>query len=109
MKDRRREMIPIEKIKVINSRTRDETQFALNVQSIEAIGQIKDIRVNDKFLTMMGSISSIICGEGAPHCPETPLAKPKFSAAEIYYRKHPVLPYLSRWWRICRSRPGTAT
>ena len=40
MKDRRREMIPIDKIKVINSRTRDETQFALNVQSIEANGQL---------------------------------------------------------------------
>ena len=43
-------MIPIDKIKVINSRTRDESQFALNVQSIDAVGQIKDIRVNDKDL-----------------------------------------------------------
>jgi len=36
MKDRRREMIPVDKIRVINSRTRDEGQFALNVQSIDA-------------------------------------------------------------------------
>ncbi len=63
MKDRRREMIPVDKIRVINSRTRDEGQFALNVQSIDAIGQIKDIRVNDKFLAKDG-FYELICGEG---------------------------------------------
>ena len=35
MKDRRREMIPIDKIKVINSRTRDEAQFALEETPVE--------------------------------------------------------------------------
>lgn len=65
MKDRRREMIPIDRIKVINSRTRDEVQFALNVKSILAIGQIKDIRVNDKFLGKDGEgFYELICGEG---------------------------------------------
>lgn len=63
MKDRRREMIPIDKIRVLNSRTRDEGQFAMNVQSIDAIGQIKDIRVNDKFLAKDG-FYELICGEG---------------------------------------------
>jgi ParB family chromosome partitioning protein len=63
MKDRRREMIPIDKIRVINTRTRDESQFALNVESIDAIGQIKDIRVNDKFLAKDG-FYELICGEG---------------------------------------------
>jgi ParB family transcriptional regulator, chromosome partitioning protein len=63
MKDRRREMVPVDKIRVINSRTRDEGQFVLNVQSIEAIGQIKDIRVNDKFLAKEG-FYELICGEG---------------------------------------------
>jgi ParB family chromosome partitioning protein len=63
MKDRRREMIPVDKIKVINSRTRDQEQFDLNVQSIDAIGQIKDIRVNDKFLAKDGHYE-LICGEG---------------------------------------------
>src|SRR5262245_1820983 len=62
MKDRRREMIPVDKIKVINSRTRDEAQFALNVQSIDANGQIKDIRVNDKFLAK-DEIYELICGK----------------------------------------------
>lgn len=63
MKERRREMIPVDKIRVINSRTRDEGQFTLNVQSINAIGQIKDIRVNDKFLAKDG-VYELICGEG---------------------------------------------
>lgn len=63
MKDRRREMIPVDKIRVINSRSRDQGQFALNVQSIDAIGQIKDIRVNDKFLVKDG-FYELICGEG---------------------------------------------
>lgn len=63
MKDRRREMIPIDQIKVINSRTRDEKQFAMNVQSIEANGQLKDIRVNDRFLAKTGYYE-LICGEG---------------------------------------------
>lgn len=56
-------MVPINKIKVINSRTRDEEQFALNVQSIEAIGQVKDIRVNDKYLASTG-FYELIFGEG---------------------------------------------
>jgi ParB family chromosome partitioning protein len=63
MIDRRRETIPIDRIKVINSRTRDEGQFSLNVQSIEANGLIKDIRVNDKFLAKDG-FYELICGEG---------------------------------------------
>lgn len=63
MKNRRRAMIPIDKIKVINSRTRDEEQFAMNVQSIDAVGQMKDIRVNDKFLARTG-FYELICGEG---------------------------------------------
>ena len=63
MKDRRREMIPIDKVKVPNHRERDEEQFALNVQSIESIGQIKDIRVNDKYLASTG-FYELIFGEG---------------------------------------------
>jgi len=63
MRERRREMIAVDQIKVINSRKRDEQQFALNVQSIEANGQLKDIRVNDKFLAKSG-FYELICGEG---------------------------------------------
>jgi ParB family transcriptional regulator, chromosome partitioning protein len=63
MKDRRREMIPVDKIIVPNSRTRDERQFEMNVKSIENNGQLKDVRVNDKFLDKDG-FYELIFGEG---------------------------------------------
>ncbi len=104
MKDRRREMIPIDKIKVINSRKRDEKQFALNVQSIEANGQLKDIRVNDKFLAKTGYYE-LICGEGRL------IAQKRLGnmhiRAEIvtYTRKQAYLESLVE--NLARSRPGT--
>ena len=104
MKDRRREMIPIDKIKVINSRSRDETQFALNVQSIDAIGQIKDIRVNDKFLAKEG-FYELICGEGRL------IAHQRLERTEIRAevvtcsRKQAYLESLVE--NLARTRPGT--
>jgi ParB family chromosome partitioning protein len=104
MKDRRREMILIDKIKVINSRTRDETQFALNVQSIEALGQIKDIRVNDKFLAKEGHYE-LICGEGRLIAQKR--LKKTHIRAEIVtcHRKQAYLESLVE--NLARSRPGT--
>ncbi|MGD0464537.1 MAG: ParB/RepB/Spo0J family partition protein [Tepidisphaeraceae bacterium] len=104
MKDRRREMIPIDKIKVINSRTRDEAQFALNVQSIEAIGQIKDIRVNDKFLAKDGQYE-LICGEGRLIAQKR-LGKTDIRAEIVTCtRKQAYLESLVE--NLARSRPGT--
>ena len=104
MKDRRREMIPVGKIKVINSRKRDEQQFALNVQSIEANGQLKDIRVNDKFLEKSG-FYELICGEGRL------IAHKRLNHSEIRAeivtctRKQAYLESLVE--NLARSRPGT--
>ena len=104
MKDRRREMIPVDKIKVINSRKRDEQQFALNVQSIEANGQLKDIRVNDKFLEKSG-FYELICGEGRL------IAHKRLNHSEIRAeivtctRKQAYLESLVE--NLARSRPGT--
>ncbi len=106
MKDRRREMIPLDKIKVINSRTRDEVQFARNVQSIEAIGQIKDIRVNDKFLGKDGQGNyELICGEGRLNAGKR--LKKTHVLAEIVTctRKQAYLESLIE--NLARSRPGT--
>jgi ParB family chromosome partitioning protein len=55
--------IPLDKIKVMNSRNRDQEQFDLNVQSIEAVGLLKPIRVNDKFVERT-EMYELICGEG---------------------------------------------
>lgn len=63
MSDRRYEKIPIDQIKVINSRLREEHQFQMNVQSIEQTGMQMPIRVNDKFLSKSG-VYELICGEG---------------------------------------------
>src|SRR5271169_6528518 len=104
MKDRRREMIPVDKIKVINSRTRDEAQFALNVESIGAIGQIKDIRVNDKFLAKDG-FYELICGEGRLIA-QTRLGKTHIRAEVVTCtRKQAYLESLVE--NLARSRPGT--
>ena len=60
---RRYEAIPIVKIKVINSRSRDQEQFDMNVESINQVGLLKPIRVNDKFLERT-EMYELICGEG---------------------------------------------
>jgi ParB family chromosome partitioning protein len=104
MKDRRREFIPIDKIKVINSRTRDEAQFSMNVQSIDAIGQIKDIRVNDKFLAKDG-VYELICGEGRLNAQKR-LGQTHVPAEVVTCsRKQAYLESLVE--NLARSRPGT--
>ena len=60
---RRYEEIPIDMVKVINSRNRDQEQFDMNVESIEQTGLLKPIRVNDKFVERNGQYE-LICGEG---------------------------------------------
>lgn len=104
MKDRRREMIPTDKIRVMNTRTRDEGQFALNVQSIDAVGQIKDIRVNDKFLAKDG-FYELICGEGRLIAHQR-LAKTHIRAEVVTCsRKQAYLESLVE--NLARTRPGT--
>ena len=61
--ERRYEELPVDKIKVINSRNRDKDQFEMNVESIDSVGLLKPIRVNDKFLEKSG-VYELICGEG---------------------------------------------
>jgi ParB family chromosome partitioning protein len=61
--ERRYEEVPIDLIKVINSRDRDSDQFKMNVTSINELGLMKPIRVNDKFLEKSG-FYELICGEG---------------------------------------------
>lgn len=60
---RRYEEVPVEQVKVINSRDRDTTQFKMNVTSISELGLMKPIRVNDRFLEKSG-FYELICGEG---------------------------------------------
>ncbi len=61
--ERRYLEIPIDKVKVVNSRNRDQEQFDMNVESIDHVGLLKPIRVNDKFVERSGEYE-LICGEG---------------------------------------------
>ena len=63
MSQRRYAAIPSTQIKVINSRNRDQDQFDMNVESIDHVGLLKPIRVNDKFFERTG-MYELICGEG---------------------------------------------
>ena len=103
MKDRRREMIPSQdQSHQLADARRDAV--ALNVQSIEAIGQIKDIRVNDKFLHKEG-FYELICGEGRL------IAQKRLGKTQIFAevvtctRKQAYVESLVE--NLARSRPGT--
>jgi ParB family chromosome partitioning protein len=104
MKDRRYVMVPVEKIKVINPRIREEEQFRMNVQSIENIGMLMPIRVNDKFLEKTG-FYELICGEGRL------IAHQRLGRTEVMAevvtctRKDAYLQSLVE--NLARSRPGT--
>lgn len=63
MKERKWATIPVDQIVVVNSRDRDQRQFDDNVKSIGAIGLLKPIVVNAKFLDRSGKYE-LVCGEG---------------------------------------------
>jgi len=63
MKDRRYESIPVDRIIVLNSRSREEDQFAQNVRSIQDVGLQKPVLVNERFLKATGHYE-LVCGEG---------------------------------------------
>jgi ParB family transcriptional regulator, chromosome partitioning protein len=63
MADRTYQLISIDRIKVLNSRNRDESQFQDNINSIESTGLLKPILVNEKYLQSEGYYQ-LVCGEG---------------------------------------------
>jgi ParB family chromosome partitioning protein len=63
MSERKYRLIPMDQIKVLNSRNRDESQFQENVHNIESIGLQKPIVVNEKYLSTDGYYQ-LVCGEG---------------------------------------------
>ena len=56
-------MVPLDKIQVVNSRTREKKQFEENVRSIDQMGLYKPILVNKRNLKASG-MYELICGEG---------------------------------------------
>jgi ParB family transcriptional regulator, chromosome partitioning protein len=104
MSQRRYMEIPIDKIKVINSRTRDKDQFDMNVQSIDGVGMMKPVRVNDKFVEATG-FYELICGEGRLLA-HRQLRKSKILAEVVTCtRKEALLQSLIE--NIARTKPGS--
>jgi ParB family transcriptional regulator, chromosome partitioning protein len=102
--DRRYEEVPIELIKVINSRDRDTDQFKMNVTSISELGLMKPIRVNDKFIEKTG-FYELICGEGRLLAHKE-LGKSRVLAEVVTCsRKEAYLQSLVE--NIARTKPGT--
>ena len=60
---RRYEMVAIDKVKVPMHRDRESEQFAMNCESIDHVGLMKPIRLNDKFLERTGQYE-LVFGEG---------------------------------------------
>jgi ParB family chromosome partitioning protein len=104
MSKRRYKEIPIDQVKVINSRNRDKEQFDMNVESIGAVGLMKPIRVNDRFLESTGYYE-LICGEGRLLAHQR-LRKTRVMAEIVTCaRKDALLQSLIE--NIARTRPGS--
>jgi ParB family chromosome partitioning protein len=63
MAERKYRMVPVAKVQVLNSREREQEQFSDNIRSIESIGLLKPIVVNERPLKKSGHYE-IVCGEG---------------------------------------------
>jgi ParB family transcriptional regulator, chromosome partitioning protein len=63
MAERSYEMIPLDKIVILNSRSRERNQFEENVRSIDSVGLRQPIRVNRRNLAKT-QCYELICGEG---------------------------------------------
>ncbi len=103
-RQRRYEEVPIDKIKAINSRNRDQEQFEMNVESIDQVGLLKPIRVNDKFVERTG-MYELICGEGRLLA-HRKLGRDKIKAEVVTCtRKEAYLQSLIE--NIARTKPGS--
>lgn len=63
MAKRKYATIPLEKIKVLNSRNRDPSAFKHNVRSIDEVGLLMPIIVNERYCMRTGYYD-LVCGEG---------------------------------------------
>jgi ParB family transcriptional regulator, chromosome partitioning protein len=101
---RRYQELPVDKIKVINSRNRDKDQFEMNVESIDGVGMLKPIRVNDKFFDKSG-VYELICGEGRLLAHKQLGRKVVMAEVVTCTRKEALLQSLVE--NIARTKPGS--
>ena len=104
MEERKYETIPIDSIKVLNSRNRDRARFEENVRSIREIGLLRPIVVNKRYYEKSGYYE-LVCGEGR-YLAHIELQKPEILAEVIdCSRKDAYLCSLVE--NIARVPPGT--
>lgn len=104
MAERKYQLVPIDKIRVLNSRTRERAQFDDNVRSIETIGLLKPIVVNERDLEKEG-FYELVCGEGR-YLAHQKIGKDKIPAEIINCDRKTALLY-SLVENIARVTPNT--
>lgn len=104
MAERQYRLVPVDKIRVLNSRNREKAQFEDNVRSIESVGLLKPIVVNERTLEKDG-FYELICGEGR-FLAHKQLGKDKIPAEVINCDKKTALLY-SLVENIARVTPDT--
>jgi len=104
MSDRSYGPVPIEKIKVLNSRNREQEQFKKNVQSIRDVGLLKPVVVNRRHLGKTGYYE-LVCGEGR-YLAYKQLGRPEIPAEVLDCDRNTALLY-SLVENIARVPPGT--
>lgn len=63
MEERKYANVPIDLIKVLNSRNRDRSRFEENIRSIRDVGLLRPIVVNERYYEKSGYYE-LVCGEG---------------------------------------------
>jgi len=104
MSDRTYRHIPLDKIEVLNSRSRDRKQFQLNVQSIDNVGLRKPVVVTDRSHKRTGRYE-LVCGEGR-YLAHKELGRPTIKAEVLHCDKKTAL-LISLIENIARVAPGT--
>jgi ParB family transcriptional regulator, chromosome partitioning protein len=104
MEDRKYAHIPINEIKVLNSRNRDRARFEENIRSIRDLGLLRPIVVNERYYEKSG-FYELVCGEGR-YLAHVELEKTEISAEIINCTRKEAYLY-SLIENIARVPPGT--
>jgi len=104
MSKRRYQEIPLDEIRVLNSRNRDRASFQDNVRSIDAVGLLKPVVVNERHYKRHGYYE-LVCGEGR-YLAHRELDRPTIPAEVISVDKKTAL-LMSLVENIARVPPHT--
>lgn len=104
MSERKYRNIPVDKIRVLNSRNRDRAQFEKIIRSLKDVGQKKYIIVNERNFSETGYYE-LVCGQGR-YLAHKELGRSHIKAEVVNCTKKRAYLY-SLVENIARLRPGT--